>query len=95
MGTSGTSVLNFRRAFVMHTLPSFVRLVLMLALRREEPRGEGSQEVGAGMEDEENKTRKRVAQEKGGQEDGKVKEGSEEGRREGRGEGVKTGGLGL
>ncbi len=88
-------MLNFRRAFVMHTLPLFVRLVFMLPLRREEPRGEGSREGGAGMDDEENKTRKKVAQEKGGQEDGKVKKGPEEESREGRGQDVKTGGLGL
>jgi hypothetical protein len=47
------------------------------------------------MDDEENKTRKKVAQEKGGQEDGKVKKGPEEESREGRGQDVKTGGLGL
>ncbi len=90
-------MLNFRRAFVVHTLPSFVRLALMLPLRREEPRGEAerAREGGAGLEDEENRTRRKVAQEKGGQEDGKVKEGPEEKRREGRGKHVKTGGLGL
>lgn len=87
--------MNFKRAFVMHTLPSFVRLVLMLPLRREEPRVEGSREGEAGLEDEENKTRKEVAQGKWGQEDGKVMEGPEEERREGRGEGMKTWGRGL
>ena len=89
--------MNFRRAFVMHTLPLFVRLVFMLPLRREEPRGEGerAREGGAGLEDEENRTRRKVAQEKGGQEDGKVKKGPEEESREGRGQDVKTGGLGL